>query len=74
MKDNRSVQDGSERQSDKSENSSKNQSGQQQNTSGQQQQSDVGQGQNPQDGDQWNNYRTRELSGKNSGKDHRSGL
>lgn len=73
MKDNRNVQEGSERQSDKSENS-RNQSGQQQNTSGQQQQSDIGQGQNPQDGDQWNNYRTRELSGKGSNDDHRSGL
>lgn len=65
MEENRNIQGGNERQSGISESSSRNQSGQQQNTSGQQgqQQNDrVGEGANPQDGNEWNNYRTRELS------------
>lgn len=44
------------------ENQNSNQSNQQQNTSDQ-----IGKGANPQDGDQWNNYRSRELSDQGSG-------
>lgn len=44
------------------DNQNPNQNNQTQNTSDQ-----IGKGANPQDGDQWNNYRSRELSDQGSG-------
>lgn len=77
MEDNRNIQGGNERQQGVGESSTMNQPGQQQNTtSGQQQQQNdrIGEGANPQDGDQWNNYRSRELSDNKSGSDKGSNV
>lgn len=72
MKDNRSEQRGSEQQSDQSANS-KDQLGQQQQTSSSPQQSESREDLNPQEGDQWNNYRSREMGeSRNSGEERNS--
>ena len=64
MENNRIAKGSEDRQSDKMDSRNQNVSGQQQNTSGQQQQNNIDQNANPQNGDEWNNYRSRELGGE----------